>query len=211
LEAIEVHDNRGRKHKLVKLRNPWGKFEWTGAWGDESKEWTPELKSKCNWTAEDDGTFFMCWADLKRYFTNLQTCHINKDYFHSSIRCEHPNESYSCVRFEVPSHGKVNISCLQKDKRIPNKNPNYDYACVRGTVVKIIDETPGQVPEWQAIKGCFDFPKRDVWLTFEDMEPGSYFFVVELVHMNQNYGSRSGHENFVVSTYSSMDVVLVAD
>jgi len=26
--------------RLVKLQNPWGKSEWTGAWADYSSEWT---------------------------------------------------------------------------------------------------------------------------------------------------------------------------
>ena len=29
--------------KLVKLRNPWGMKEWSGAWCDDDKRWTPTL------------------------------------------------------------------------------------------------------------------------------------------------------------------------
>jgi hypothetical protein len=30
----------GEAQRLVCLRNPWGSFEWTGAWGDKSSKWT---------------------------------------------------------------------------------------------------------------------------------------------------------------------------
>jgi len=82
----------------------------------------------------------MHWDDVKMYFTYLQICHINKDYYHSSIKCEHPNQGFSMVKFEVPSSGKVNISVLQQDKRIPSKLADYAYASVRASVVKIIEE-----------------------------------------------------------------------
>lgn len=55
--------------KLVKLRNPWGNFEWTGDWSDQSANWTPELKKTLNYTDSEDGTFWMSFVDFCHYFS----------------------------------------------------------------------------------------------------------------------------------------------
>ena len=44
LQGVEVVDKNGRTVRLCKVRNPWKKSEWNGAWSDNSSEWTPELK-----------------------------------------------------------------------------------------------------------------------------------------------------------------------
>ena len=31
---------------LIKMRNPWGKTEWTGSWSDKWDGWTDDLKSQ---------------------------------------------------------------------------------------------------------------------------------------------------------------------
>ncbi|KAK2001573.1 calpain family cysteine protease [Colletotrichum falcatum] len=55
-------------HRLVLLRNPWGKGEWKGAWSDGSKEWTPEWLQKLQHTFGDDGAFWISYSDLlKKY------------------------------------------------------------------------------------------------------------------------------------------------
>ena len=54
--------------KLVQIRNPWGHFEWKGAWGDKSECWTEDLKAELGWSDADDGLFWMCFDDFKQYF-----------------------------------------------------------------------------------------------------------------------------------------------
>ena len=67
--VAELTDADGNEVKLLKMRNPWGSFEWKGDWGDESAKWTPELKEQVGFTeAADDGTFYFCIDDLIKYF-----------------------------------------------------------------------------------------------------------------------------------------------
>lgn len=37
--ANEITTNSGQKVKLVRIRNPWGEFEWNGNWRDNDPAW----------------------------------------------------------------------------------------------------------------------------------------------------------------------------
>ncbi|CZR53429.1 uncharacterized protein PAC_03307 [Phialocephala subalpina] len=50
--ALETHGKR-----LLLIRNPHGQGEWTGAWSDGSKEWTPEWMFRLDHRFGDDGLF----------------------------------------------------------------------------------------------------------------------------------------------------------
>jgi len=49
--------------RLIKLRNPWGRYEWKGEWSDGSKEWdeNPLIKMRLQPKDENDGCFWMPW------------------------------------------------------------------------------------------------------------------------------------------------------
>eukprot|EP00762_Andalucia_godoyi_P008646 ANDGO_04571.mRNA.1 Calpain len=63
--------------KLIQLRNPWGCTEWTGKWSDVDKAaWTPQTQKDLGHSLQDDGTFFINFADFMQEFSKLYVCYI---------------------------------------------------------------------------------------------------------------------------------------
>ncbi len=81
LDTIKDPKRAGGEVRLVKLRNPWGRGEWEGAYGDRSEEREREEINKelekFRSAHEDievnfmDGTFFMPYEDWIERFTSL--------------------------------------------------------------------------------------------------------------------------------------------
>eukprot|EP01135_Chromosphaera_perkinsii_P005219 Nk52_evm2s326 gene=Nk52_evmTU2s326 len=70
----------GPSHRLLRLRNPWGKFSWNGAWSDQAPEWKKfgkkDLKKLGIDPDEDDGEFYMCLEDVIKHFDSFIVCRI---------------------------------------------------------------------------------------------------------------------------------------
>ncbi|KKK17275.1 hypothetical protein ARAM_006364 [Aspergillus rambellii] len=63
MDAKEIDGER-----LIKLRNPWGKKEWSGPWSDGSEQWTPQWMEKLKHKFGNDGFFWISYKDLlKKY------------------------------------------------------------------------------------------------------------------------------------------------
>lgn len=74
MEAREIDGQR-----LLKLRNPWGRTEWTGRWSDGSEEWTPEWMQKLNHKFGDDGVFWISYKDLLRHYQHFDRTRLFGD------------------------------------------------------------------------------------------------------------------------------------
>ncbi|KAG2378543.1 hypothetical protein C9374_008182 [Naegleria lovaniensis] len=82
LQCFEVGKNR-----LIRLKNPWARGEWTGPWSDNSIEWSqnPKVAEVVNPNFSEDGSFHICLEDFCKYFTHLDVCVLIND----------PNDAFS--------------------------------------------------------------------------------------------------------------------
>ena len=64
------------KFRLVQIRNPWGKGEWTGDWSDKSPLWkkNPAVAKACSYVDANDGKFWMTYEDFCAHFNWVGVC-----------------------------------------------------------------------------------------------------------------------------------------
>lgn len=80
--VTRIEQLRGTSHRLLRLRNPWGKSEWKGAWSDGSKEWSSipdSVKREIEFEKLEDGEFWISFDDWLRNFNRMAMCHLSPD------------------------------------------------------------------------------------------------------------------------------------
>jgi hypothetical protein len=64
-------------HQLLRLRNPWGRLEWKGAWSDgDTRDWNRPEVANVPHEVKDDGEFWIDFADFRRYFDLVIVCRL---------------------------------------------------------------------------------------------------------------------------------------
>ncbi|XP_062849297.1 calpain-5-like [Trichomycterus rosablanca] len=64
---------------MVRMRNPWGTADWTGAWSQGSQHWQQLVRSereKMGLIVRDVGEFWMDFEDFCHYFTDMVVCRL---------------------------------------------------------------------------------------------------------------------------------------
>ncbi|XP_029972828.1 calpain-1 catalytic subunit-like isoform X2 [Salarias fasciatus] len=87
---------REKTVNLVRLWNPWGKGEWSGAWSDKSPLWqnvSPQDREMCLSVA-DDGEFWMNMEDFCEFYTDLDICGLSPDFLESDSGCPWKTSMY---------------------------------------------------------------------------------------------------------------------
>jgi calpain-15 len=211
LDAKEVVTKDG-SDRIVQIRNPWGKFEWTGAWGDKSAKWTPEAKAQVpTFQDADDGTFWMSINDFVKFYEGVGICKLHEDYFYQSVKLRHDespkpnfrNKDDALIPYENPNRTVVRLNLEKKSHIFLSVNQTddrkflvgglpYSYSNVRILVSKVTNEGLSYVA------GAFN-ADRDV-VVETTLGKGTYLVSIEIVWEQQH------HKKFTLSAYSENPV-----
>eukprot|EP00047_Mylnosiga_fluctuans_P009313 m.10827 g.10827 ORF g.10827 m.10827 type:complete len:930 (-) comp2562_c0_seq1:53-2842(-) len=165
--------------RLLLLRNPWGRFEWKGAWGDNSELWTPALKKEVNFVNADDGAFYMCVEDFVKFFSWFNICRLYSapkqrwlEYRQSSyFKYGGQGEVSTPFMYElvVESDNKAWISLHQEDERAEQAASHVDLS-----IVVLRRETSGVYTLHACDSGSNE---RQQQLYAKGLKPGTYVVV----------------------------------
>lgn len=78
-----VELQRIERLRLVQIRNPWGRKEWTGDWSGKSDKWTRSVIEKLPSYAQRDmkGKFWMDFDDFVTAFSEVEVAKTHVDWF----------------------------------------------------------------------------------------------------------------------------------
>lgn len=162
--------------KLVKLRNPWGRYEWHGDWSDTSSLWTPETRTAMQMDgSSDDGVFCMAFEDFQRYFESLTLCYVHDQFWSFNLPMDQTKEEeFSVVQLEVKQRTLLYfLVCQIDERRFGGAESGYQYAPVR----LIVSKQEGDSMVY--IDGKASLFSRDAWMSAE-LDPGTYLWYIEM-------------------------------
>uniref|UniRef100_A0AAX7V958 Si:dkey-19b23.13 n=1 Tax=Astatotilapia calliptera TaxID=8154 RepID=A0AAX7V958_ASTCA len=143
---------------MVRMRNPWGTTDWTGAWSQRSEQWqqlSRAERDKMGLVVRDVGEFWMDFEDFCQHFTDVVVCRLVertllwprsrwREHLHPLSRCG------GCINhrdtflhnpqfmFEVRAKEEEVLICLQQeDRRMWRKNGKGENLPIGFEVLKV--------------------------------------------------------------------------
>lgn len=116
--------------RLMNIRNPWGEFEWGGAWSDNAEEWTQEYIDAFQPNFDvADGSFWMSYEEFFKYFCSITVCKVEnwnelrlKGIFMRVFEERDKDEDFVVSKFYYTFHLEeettMEIGLHQEDERI---------------------------------------------------------------------------------------------
>ncbi|XP_061165136.1 calpain-D-like [Saccostrea echinata] len=203
---LDVKDIDG--NKLLRLRNPWGRFSWNGDWSDNSTKWaniSTRAKQDLMLYGEKSGVFWISIEDVLKYFDSVEICKIRPDW--REIRLEgifptNASEVFKMVKLTVSKTTEVEVGVFQNGVR-GSKNKNLADLCAL-----ILRDSPDGVQTFGSLVACSNRQIKSFGGCNTMLEPGEYV-VLPLSFNNFNLSTKpKDRSSYVVSIHSSKKIMV---
>jgi len=202
---ISAHEYK--KYRILKLRNPWGKFEWKGDFGDNSKLWTKEMKEKIGYSNVDDGQFCMKIEDFKKCFSFCSIGMYHDGWQYTYLEAESKAHHGEYFKFKIDDPCEAYFRIHQDDKRNKPESENYEYSSgdlvvcrveEDGTLYNVFDQKGVHSGIFFGAKSIY--PNRDCKVKLA--KPGEYIIRAKVRWRNEDKGK------FTLSAYAPAKINL---
>lgn len=175
IRTYKVSTTKGNV-KLVKIRNPWGNFEWKGDWSDKSSLWTSRVKEDVDYEPTTNGVFYMSLEDYHQTFKSTIVCKIHNNYTYSMAEVKQDIGDNTILKFQVSEDCKAYFNCSQLAYRIVPKQYEY-YPYNTKMMLARLDPTSDDYP-LQYIDATVD--EKDEVTLEADLVAGEYYLFLEI-------------------------------
>jgi len=184
--------------RLLKLRNPWGSYEWSGDYSDKSDKWDEELRNFVNFKNQDDGIFFMKIEDFLNYFPYTFICKYKNNYFYEYKKFQQSDrDSFVACKFTVRDNTHAVFTLHQKQQRFFRKIKNYK-ATYGSIILAKYDKSKNPNYEYYS-SDCSNQEK--IHFEIDKLDSGEYH-----VFANLNWQYSSFPCKYTISCYSAKEI-----
>lgn len=146
ISVREVKNWTGEKVRLMRVRNPWGKKEWTGAYSDGSKLWTSFMRKQVpEYSEQNDGCFFITFKDYCAFFYVTSICQYQSEHQRLIAKDQLDSEDLGMCLFDLEEDAfdMLSITLNQTDQRFTDETMNGQYGYAQMTLVctRLVDNT----------------------------------------------------------------------
>ncbi|XP_055544626.1 calpain-D [Wyeomyia smithii] len=168
--VLDVKDVHG--HRLLKLRNPWGRYSWQGDWSDESPLWNDDLRGLLMPHGGSEGVFWISFEDVLKYFDSIDICKIRTGWKEVRLLGRvQPLCTLLCVLLMVHEPTEVEFTLFQENQRNSEKSQRSQLdLCVvvfrtrdstNTNVGRLVEHSKRQV---RGFVGCHKMLETDLYL-----------------------------------------------
>lgn len=203
---LDVKDIDG--NRLLRLRNPWGRFSWNGDWSDDSAKWaniSTRAKQDLMLYGHTSGVFWMSLDDVLKYFDSVDICKVRPDWRETRVEGTFPanaREVFKMVKLTVFYTTEVEVGVFQEGIR-SNDNKNPADLCVL-----ILRDSPNGVQAFGPLVACSNRQIKSFVGCNTMLEPGEYVVLPLTFNIWTLSTKPTERYSYVLSVHSSKAIMV---